>query len=234
MKYSRRMFVKAGVLAAACAGLPLKSVLAQNGQDVPKLRQPALQTQTLPPSSSSLEQLNYYTRSTFSPYVNTIFRVHLEASSARDLKLIEVSDYLSSLSKGNARAKEDGTECFSLLFTLPPGKSFEQDTYMIEHDALGTFYMFLVAVSGHSKVKADYYEAVIYRRLQFEGRLFTDLVTAIEKPVTRIPRGSVEGVPVPVPVRLPAYNFEGKEIEGPVMRPPLRRRTNKFEREDLN
>ncbi len=45
MEYSRRMFMKAGVLAAACAGLPLKSVLAEsvlNEERVPTLREPTV------------------------------------------------------------------------------------------------------------------------------------------------------------------------------------------------
>jgi hypothetical protein len=38
---------------------------------------------------------------------------------------------------------------------------------MVEHDALGTFYIFVVPVGAHSKKDpADYYEAIIYRRPQ--------------------------------------------------------------------
>jgi hypothetical protein len=145
--------MKAGIMAAACASLPLKSALAQSwskGVELP---------------SGSLEQLNYYTKSTFAPYVNTKFRVHLGPSNTRGLKLIEVGDYLTSLSRLDASTSMPGSECFSLLLTIPAGKPFDQDTYLIEHEVLGTFYMFVVPVSAHTKKKnLDYYEAVIYRR----------------------------------------------------------------------
>lgn len=58
-------------------------------------------------------------------------------------------------------------ECFSLLLTIPLGSPFEQDTYLIEHEALGAFYMFVVPVGGQSKTDLDYYEAVIYRRQMY-------------------------------------------------------------------
>jgi len=40
---------------------------------------------------------------------------------------------------------------------------------MIEHDALGTFYMFLASVNPHSRKIPDFYEAVLYRRPQSVG-----------------------------------------------------------------
>jgi hypothetical protein len=141
--------MKAGMLAAAC--LPLKSALAQNW------------SKGVESSSSSLEQLDYYTKSTFTPYVNTKFRVHLAPSNTRGLKLIGVSDYINSVSRLDAPASLPGAECFSLLLTIPSGKPFAQDTYLVEHAALGTFYMFVVPVSAPGK-NLDYYEAVIYRR----------------------------------------------------------------------
>jgi hypothetical protein len=194
MEYSRRMFMKAGVLAAACAGLPLKSVLAEsvlNGERIPTLREPTV----IPPlSSSRIEQLNYYTQSTFAPYANTRFRVHLGPSNTRGLKLIEVGDYLSSLSQVDATATTPETECFSLLFTIPPGKPFEQDTYMIEHDALGTFYMFVVPVSAHTKKKLDYYEAVIYRRQQ-NSVMQNSTVVAEARPTINDTRPTITAIP---------------------------------------
>jgi hypothetical protein len=176
MNYSRRKFMKAGALAAACAGLPLKSALAQSWSKVTPGS----------PLPASIQQLGYYSKSAFTPYVNTKFRVYLGPSNTRGLRLIEVSDYPTSLAQVEATANSIEAECFSLLFTIPPGKPFSQDTYMIEHEALGTFYMFLVSVNAHSKKSTDYYEAVIYRRQQYSGNE-TAIVTETEQTVTGVP-----------------------------------------------
>jgi hypothetical protein len=171
MSYSRRKFIKAGILAAACAGLPLKSVLGRSGTG--KFKAALSSTPTFNPASlsdtstASIDQLGYYSKAAFTPYVNTRFRIYLGASNTRSLQLIDVGDYLNALIQADASASAPGNECFSLLFQVPFGKPFNQDTYMIEHDALGTFYMFVAPVGAHSKKDpADYYEAVIYRRPQ--------------------------------------------------------------------
>ena len=153
MKLSRRKFVKAGILAAACAPLlPVKRALAQT-------ETADVQEQ----SSSIVQQLSYYNESSFEPYLNTRFRAYLSPSNTRALELINISDCPTSLSGPSSTS---GDECFSLLFQIPPGKPFTQDTYLIKHDALGTFYMFVVPVSGHSKQRPDFYEAIIYRHQQ--------------------------------------------------------------------
>lgn len=165
--------MKAGAVAAAFAGLPLKSALGSNGHDATtdpvirpsELTATASSSSTLP-LSQSIEQLGYYSKSAFTPYVNTKFRVYLGPSNIRGLKLVEVGDYLNALVQVDPTASATGTECFSLLFTAYPGKPFQQETCMIEHEALGTFYMFVVPVSKPSKTNPDYYEAVIYRRPQ--------------------------------------------------------------------
>jgi hypothetical protein len=169
----------AGVMAAASAALPLKVALASDGPKARRtalIRQPIVPTAPTPPSTSSLEQLNYYTKATFLPYVNSKFRVHVGPSNVRGVTLKEVSDYLNATEQG---AASTGTECFSLLFTLPPGKPFEQETYLLEHEALGKFYMFLVPVSARRAQQPDFYEAVIYRRHQsvtnYHPTYFTDI-----------------------------------------------------------
>jgi hypothetical protein len=53
------------------------------------------------------------------------------------------------------------------MFALPPGEHFTQDTYLIDHDALGSFYLFVVPVSPQNQQSQDLYEAVIYRREQY-------------------------------------------------------------------
>ena|SRR5947209_8303476 len=157
MKLSRRKFVKAGIIATACAPLlRVKSAFAQSltGDD---------QSQ----SSSILQQLSYYNESSFEPYLNTRFRVYLSPSNTRGLELVNVSNYPTSLSQLSSLSASPGDECFSLLFQIPPGKPFTQDTYLIKHDALGTFYMFVVPVGAHNIKSPDYYEAIIYRHQQY-------------------------------------------------------------------
>lgn len=166
MSVSRRRFIKTGIVATVCAGLPLKSVLAGAGQE------------TQSSSSDVLRQLSYYTKSTFDPYVNTRFRVSLSPTNTRTLKLTEVNDYLASLSQQAGGAITFGDESFTLLFTIPPGKPFPQDTYLIKHDALGTFYMFIVPVGGHSNTRPDFYEAVVCRRQQYSE--WQDPITGTE------------------------------------------------------
>ena len=169
MKLSRRKFVKAGIIAAACAPLlPVRRALAQAGTVDAQLQ-----------SSSIVEQLGYYNESTFGPYLNSRFRVYLSPSNTRALELINVSNYPTSLSQLSAMPSLSGDECFSLLFQIPSGKPFTQDTYLIKHDALGTFYMFVVPVGAHNKKSPDYYEAVIYRHQQYSvGKEPTLIVNA--------------------------------------------------------
>lgn len=161
MKLSRRKFVKAGIIAAACAPLlTWKRGLAQGSANQS--------------SSASLNQLSYYTEAAFKPYVNTSFRVYLSPSETRSLELIKVSDYDTSSQQSSLLYS---SQCFSLLFTIPPGQSFTQDTYLIEHDALGAFYLFIVPISPQNKQSQDFYEAVIYRREMY----WTDSVSKMTK-----------------------------------------------------
>lgn len=155
MSLSRRKFMKAGVVAAACAALPLKSVMAQKGNGSGTLPQE--------PPPTSLEQLNYYSESSFTPYLNTEFLVHLDESNTRGLKLTAVSDYFSTLSRKLTKSLPRDSECFSLLLTIPSGGAFEQDTYLIDHVALGSFYLFMAPIGDDRNRPLDYYEAVIYR-----------------------------------------------------------------------
>lgn len=149
MSLSRRTFMKAGVVTAAFAAFPLKSVMAQ------------IQDSS---SSATIAQLGYYTKSSFAPYVNTEFRVYLNTSDTLGMKLVEINDRLPSIARRDARGITPSSECFSLLLTIPQGKSFEQNTYLIEHESLGTFYLFVVPVTDKGKRSPNLYEAIIYRR----------------------------------------------------------------------
>jgi hypothetical protein len=98
-----------------------------------------------------------FTRETFSPYLNTTFRVKTD-SGTTSLKLIATAD-LKSGSLISSRIA--GKESFSLLFERGArGKAFAQDTYLIEHAALGKFSLFVVPVGSES---GEHYEAVFTR-----------------------------------------------------------------------
>lgn len=177
MSVSRRKFIKVGIMTTVCAQLfsPLKSVLAQTGT--------ATQTMSSP---GSIEQLNYYTKATFAPYLNTRFRVYLGPTNTRSLNLTEVGDYLASMSQKTDVVITPGEECFSLLFKLPQGKPFVQDTYLIKHDSLGTFYMFVVPVGTHSKTGMDFYEAVIFRLQPYSGAQVASDVSETQPTATTV------------------------------------------------
>jgi hypothetical protein len=216
--------MKAGIVAAACAGLPLRSALAGNMLEDPNVRK-------LLPSTSSMEQLSYYTKSTFSPYVNTMFRVQLAPSNMRELKLTAIDDYPTSFSKvdvADVVTYETKTECFSLLLTMPPGNPFEQDTYLIEHDALGIFYMFVVPVSAQSKKSPNYYEAVVYRReMSLNTRWLTN--TSIQ-PTINDTQPTVTAVP-PQLIWNPGIVYGGVTTERPGVESPAKRGDTKEEQE---
>jgi hypothetical protein len=149
--------MKAGVVAA-CVALPLKSVLARDASSLSNTLSPLFS-----PLQTGQEQLGYYTRSSFAPYVNTQFSVYVGPSNTRGLKLKEMTNYVAAFPPSVSTSDASQMECFSLLFTIPPGKAFEQDTYLIEHAALGNFYLFMVPVSDQRKKAVDYYEAIIFR-----------------------------------------------------------------------
>jgi uncharacterized protein DUF6916 len=147
---SRRKFVKAGIMATLFAALPLKTAAPAWAR--PRVRRPK---PTLP------DPLNYYTKSTFVPYVNTDFRIYPGSSNPRDVTLVEVRD----LSAQYGMASPD--ECFSLLFLGAAGTALPQKTYQVEHAALGKFALFIVPISRHNSQDPEYYEAVFNRRHQY-------------------------------------------------------------------
>lgn len=156
---SRRKFMKTGIMVAACAGIPLNARFA-NPQEPGGKR-----AKTPPPpikvlSTDETDILGYYTKSTFDAYVNTEFRVRLKESKVRKIKLVEVRDYAGT--SGQQAMLRTGEECFSLFFTAPSGRLFPQNTYEVEHAALGKFMLFIVPV-GMRTSGEQYFEAAFNR-----------------------------------------------------------------------
>jgi hypothetical protein len=149
MAISRRRFMSVGTIAAIAAGVCLKPSLNTLAQDLIGQF-----------GASTTDPLSNYTQATFTQYVNSIFR--LRGRVTVDVTLMKVQD---TLPVNVSRA--GGRESFALHFrggdiTLP------QDSYQVEHAALGTFMLFLVP-SGADENGAQGYVAII-NRLTYSGK----------------------------------------------------------------
>ena len=148
MPDSRRKFLKAGLLAALFAAVPLKNVLGQRWTD-----------QSDNPGAGSQDQndpLANYTKATFISYLNSVFQLHT-ISGIVAVTLLKVDDM----------APPKGGECFSLLFR-GGSRAHGQDTYTIDHAALGTFKLLLVP-TGTDSNGAQGYLATINRLTYVEA-----------------------------------------------------------------
>lgn len=141
MPISRRIFMKASTLAAIAAGIWLKPALLAWAQEP---------TVKLPLS----DPLSNYTQATFTQYVDSIFT--LLGRTKVELTLTKVTDTLPAKA-----SRSGGRESFTLNFR-GGGVAFPQNTYVLEHPALGTFNLFLVP-TGSDENGAQGYVAVINR-----------------------------------------------------------------------
>lgn len=160
MNISRRRFMKTGMIVAATALVPLgqmKTAAAQQSKDG--------RSNSVPDSKvlnkNRTSRLFYYNKSTFAPYVNSEFHVHLSSSKALAITLVGIEDFSNSQEKLVV-----GDESFTLEFNGPSGRAFKQQTYEVEHAALGRFSLFIVPV-GMPTSKGDIsYEAAFNHRNQ--------------------------------------------------------------------
>jgi uncharacterized protein DUF6916 len=136
MQLSRRAFLKRGSLTALLAGTVSNSVSVAAGQRNAKDNPGA---NGVEPNKLAYERLARYTRSTFAAQLNSNFRLTSEFGII-GLKLIQVQD---SAPPGIAASAEFGHENFILVFR-GNAPALPQDTYMVEHESLGTFPLFLV------------------------------------------------------------------------------------------
>lgn len=136
MSSSRREFLKRGTFVALAA-VPL--ALTENASGM-------ITTKSTPAG------LNM---ASFRSQLGTSFLINHQASKVK-FKLVDVTNFASR--KQNAAGKEG----FSLLFRGPEENTLKQDTYLIEHEQLGTF-SFLIVPVGTKDTRAPHYEAVINR-----------------------------------------------------------------------
>jgi len=149
MTISRRIFIKAGTLAAVTAGVFLKPSVLALGQDL--VDKGGL--------SAATDPLANYTGATFAQYINSIFR--LRGFTVVDVTLMKVEDTLPAKT-----SRAGGRESFVLSFS-GGSVALPQNTYIVEHAALGTFHLFLVP-GGADENGAQAYTAVI-NRLAYTG-----------------------------------------------------------------
>lgn len=146
MAISRRKFLKAGTLIGLSAAVPLKAAAEV-------LDHPASLSGFAGPTLNSVDAVSNLDMQAFSRHLRTDFSLNHARAGRAKVKLIEVHDWRP---KGTNKT---GRECFSLIFRGSESAGLRQNTYSVEHDALGKFEMLLVPIGN----KQGYYEAVFNR-----------------------------------------------------------------------
>lgn len=139
MATSRRDFIKKSTLVALAAGLPLSLVTEVAGKEARA------------PVGTGLG----LTKAAFDSQINTQFRIS-DGNSKVLVELTSVSDLR------HRKGARPGKEGFSLIFQGRQANALKQNTYLIEHERLGSFSLLIVPVPGRDK-RAICYEAIINR-----------------------------------------------------------------------
>ena len=158
MKIPRRTCIKAGIIAAACAGVPLTLLGPATAQDQSAQRGGYF---PIPPEVQN-DPTSYYTMATFVPYIKSAFQFQV-GRLWKHMKLGEVKNLCPP--QAGASVNHLG-ECFSLVFIAARGQKIEQKIYTVRHAALGKFSLFLVPIGRRTRTSPEYYEAIINRRTQ--------------------------------------------------------------------
>ena len=148
MSTSRRRFIKAGLITAALGALPLNMATVVSAQ---KKRE---RVEPVRPETP----LNYFNKAAFAAYSQTHFLMRNGSLAPVEMKLVVVQD----LPTREILSAPD--ECFELLFEAPAGTTWTQQTYVVDHVALGRFDLFLVPVSRPQASGPVQFQAVFNRR----------------------------------------------------------------------
>lgn len=138
MPVSRRGFLQSACISAFAVGLFSGSAKFAFGQKS-GLRDAKGYFQL--PAQVFGDRLYHFTQATFQPYLRSDFRVTVGPYKVVNLTLVEVEDQRPRTRKGVARTEG---ESYTLLFKADGKLSDLQQTYVIQHEALGTFSLFLV------------------------------------------------------------------------------------------
>ena len=147
MSISRRKFVKYGLVIGALASSPFALITNTFGQKRRERARPERPNPSL-----------YFNKATFAAYADTDFLVRAGSAGLVFMRLSRVEDLPGS------QMLRSPDECFGLMFTAPAGTSIPQETYQVEHGALGKFPLFLVPVGPRTLDGPAYFQAVFNRR----------------------------------------------------------------------
>ncbi|HEX5706100.1 MAG TPA: hypothetical protein VFX96_02310 [Pyrinomonadaceae bacterium] len=164
MSLTRRKFLSASAHAALFAALPLTSldkVFAQQDQPGTSDMGPQLVGGLYEvPQEAKLDNVFYFTQSTFDPHLNTDFSVRAGVL-ASTLRLVDIEACPSARDV----AASDKGECFSLMFRADRELSRARTIHVFEHGALGAFNLFVTPTTSKSDPRGLYYVAVINHRV---------------------------------------------------------------------
>lgn len=151
MVVSRRGFMKQGSLLILAAGTSVAGAQSVLGRD--SIAGNLIPQEGLPTTKAGASTLEF-TKATFEPLLDSVFRIYPDSTTAVKTTLVSVADIGPIPDK-----KVPGRECFVIKFkgTRP----LAQDRYKLEHEKLGKFELFLVP-AGRNR-KGFYYQAVINR-----------------------------------------------------------------------
>jgi hypothetical protein len=119
------------------------------------------------PAQALGDPLFHFTRATFEPYLGSEFRVTVGPYKTVNLRLTKVEDQRPQQARQQKGTPRTEGECFLLLFQASGKLSDLQQTYVLQHEALGKFSLFLVDASG--KANDTYYSAVINHTRPADG-----------------------------------------------------------------
>jgi hypothetical protein len=153
MSLSRRGFLQSAFVSAVAVGIFSQSAVPAFGQQS-DLKDSKGYFQV--PPQAFAERSFHFTQATFEPYLRSEFRVSIGPYKMVRLTLVKVEDQRS----GQGLERAEG-ECFSLLFKADGKLSDLQQTYVLQHEALGKFSLFLV--DAGEKENEIHYLAVINR-----------------------------------------------------------------------
>jgi hypothetical protein len=98
--------------------------------------------------------LEHLTQKSLSEQLNTKFRLSLETGQSVELELVEVTD------NGEVAGQ---TERFSAVFRGSLEQFFQQGTYTLGHEQLGSFELFIVPIR---KDEAGFYYEAVFNRVK--------------------------------------------------------------------
>lgn len=182
MSITRRKFLKAGTLVALSLGAPLSLVFGQQGNK-------GGDGNTFDGQDMPADPLAHYTRSAFASYLNSIFRLYT-GYSIIEVALVEVKDLAP-----DPAAAATGKECFSLQFRGGT-TALQQNTYAMDHPALGKFQLFLVPGAPDSNGAQSF--VAIINRLSYK-----DAIEAMKTAPSRLSKPSSAIKPDPTVAQPP-------------------------------